>query len=114
MVSTTGPQALTFLNGAFIYEQSRHFAARLISEVGEDAREQVTRMAFVASRGRGSTSLQPFQEPSATAFLDKQHHQIDSDASISKADAGPGESRSKALEAFCLVILNLNEFVYNN
>ena len=34
IVSTTGPQALTFLNGAFIHEQARHFASRLIAEAG--------------------------------------------------------------------------------
>jgi hypothetical protein len=40
IVSTTGPQALVFLNGAFIHEQSRHFAARLITDVGEQPANQ--------------------------------------------------------------------------
>ena len=39
IVSTTGPQALAFLNGAFIHEQARHFAARLVAEAGQTARE---------------------------------------------------------------------------
>ena len=51
MVSTTGPQALTFLNGAFIYEQARHFAARLVAEAGEGPEAQVDR-AFELALGR--------------------------------------------------------------
>src|SRR5262249_3345043 len=36
-VATTAPQALTFLNGDFIQEQSRYFAARLEQEAAGDA-----------------------------------------------------------------------------
>ena len=41
IVSTTGPQALAFLNGAFIHEQARHFAARLVAEAGPRRENQV-------------------------------------------------------------------------
>src|SRR5262249_14451160 len=41
--STTAPQALTFLNGAFVQEQARHFAARLRREAGDEAAAQVRR-----------------------------------------------------------------------
>ena len=51
IVSTTGPQALAFLNGDFIHEQSRHFAARLVAEAGERAESQVDR-AFALALGR--------------------------------------------------------------
>ena len=43
IVSTTGPQALTFLNGAFVHEQARHFASRLVAEAGPVAGDQVER-----------------------------------------------------------------------
>src|SRR5207302_10991569 len=42
-VSTTAPQALTFLNGAFAHQQARHFAERLRREVGDDANKQIDR-----------------------------------------------------------------------
>ncbi len=75
-ISTTGPQALTFLNGAFIHEQSRHFASRLIAEVGGDAREQVGR-AFALALSRAP---RPDELKAALVFLDKQQHQIQADA----------------------------------
>jgi hypothetical protein len=86
-VSTTAPQALTFLNGGFANEQARHFAARLRREAGDDAAAQVRR-AFELALCR----------------LPR-----DEEMKVSVAFLG-GES----LEAFCLVVLNLNEFVYLN
>ena len=48
----------------------------------------------------------------ALEFLARQEQQIRAD-SAGKAQAGV-DARRKALEAFCLVILNMNEFVYIN
>ena len=48
IVSTTGPQALTFLNGAFVHEQARQFAARLIALAGGQAKDQVERAFALA------------------------------------------------------------------
>jgi Protein of unknown function (DUF1553)/Protein of unknown function (DUF1549) len=112
MVSTTGPQALTFLNGAFIQEQARHFAARLVAETGQAAKDQVER-AFVLAIGR---SPRPEESCAAVEFLKKQERQIQADAAKGNASARlePDDARRKALEAFCLVILNMNEFVYTN
>ncbi|MGP0062725.1 MAG: DUF1549 and DUF1553 domain-containing protein [Isosphaeraceae bacterium] len=108
MVSTTGPQALTFLNGAFIYEQARHFAARLVAEAGEGPEAQVDR-AFELALGRPA---RPEESRAALEFLAKQQRQIHDDAAGANADALA--DRRKALEAFCLVVLNMNEFVYIN
>src|SRR5262249_10366546 len=41
VVSTNGPQALTFLNGDFIHQQAQQFAARLQREAGPDPKAQV-------------------------------------------------------------------------
>jgi hypothetical protein len=46
----------------------------------------------------------------ALEFLDKQQKQIEADAKKAKREIG--DARRKALEAFCLVVLNTNEFVY--
>jgi hypothetical protein len=108
VVSTTGPQALTFLNGAFIHEQARHFAARLVEPAGQRPEDQVER-AFALALGRPPLAG---ESSAALAFLEKQERQIKADAAAARAETG--DARRKALEAFCLVVLNTNEFVYSN
>ncbi len=84
-VSTTAPQALTFLNGAFVNEQAKHFAARLARDAGADPKARVRR-AFELALGRPPRDE---EVRLALAFLKEQ-----------------------SPEAFCLVLLNTNEFVY--
>jgi hypothetical protein len=107
-VSTTGPQALTFLNGEFIQQQARYFAERLVREAGKDPAAQIKR-AFELALCRP-----PRQEEIAASldFLRHQQKQIEAEASASKK--APDEARQKALAAFCLVLLNTNEFVFWN
>jgi hypothetical protein len=110
VVSTTGPQALTFLNGAFIQEQARHFAARLTAEARQGTHDPIER-AFAVALGRPPRAD---ELRASLAFLETQERQIQADAVLAKDTLEPGDARRKALEAFCLVILNMNEFVYNN
>jgi hypothetical protein len=105
-VSTTGPQALTFLNGEFAHRQARAFAERLQKEAGSDAKVQVSR-AFTLALCRPPTDE---ESKAALEFLDKQKKQIGADAA--KAGRNTDHAERKALEALCLVILNTNEFVY--
>jgi hypothetical protein len=84
-VSTTAPQALTFFNGSFANEQAAHLAQRLRREVGSDPAAQVRR-AFELALCRPPRDA---ELKAAVSFLGRQR-----------------------LEAFCLVVLNLNEFVY--
>jgi hypothetical protein len=53
-VSTTPLQALNMLNGAFLLDQSRRFADRVVSDVGSDSRRQVAR-AIELAFGRDPT-----------------------------------------------------------
>jgi hypothetical protein len=108
IVSTTGPQALTFLNGEFTQQQARYFASRLLTEVGQAARSQIER-AFELALCRP-----PCQEElnNAMDFLVSQQQQIKADAPAARLN--DSEARQKALEAFCLVLLNTNEFIYLN
>jgi hypothetical protein len=108
IVSTTGPQALAFLNGAFIHEQSRQFAARLIAEAGERPLNQVDR-AFALALGRPP---RPDESRASLLFLEKQEQQIKTEMTGGKAQ--DSDRRRRALAAFCLVVLNANEFVYGN
>jgi hypothetical protein len=107
-VSTTAPQALTFLNGDFMQQQARHFAARLVREAGADAAAQVRR-AFESALARPA---RPEEVKLARDFLAAQKAQIVAEAAGDKRQ-GAGEGQ-RALEAFCLVLLNTNEFVYLN
>ena len=112
IVSTTGPQALTFLNGAFIHEQAR--SLRRAAGRRSRARARKTRWS---GRSRWHWAGRPAPEESRAAleFLDKQERQIQADAAgTHKPAQSQVDARRKALEAFCLVVLNMNEFVYNN
>ena len=108
LVSTTGPQALTFLNGEFAHRQARHFAKRLTSHAGPSAKEQIEKAFELAlSRPPDKKELKV-----ATDFLEAQRRQIEADGK----DKGPAnvEAGKKAMEAFCLVLLNTNEFFFLN
>ncbi|HVW02321.1 MAG TPA: DUF1553 domain-containing protein [Planctomycetaceae bacterium] len=94
--ATTQPtQALGMLNGSFLHEQSAEFAKRLRKEAGNDVRAQVTlALQLALSRkptesevDRGMKLIDDFQ----------QKHKISAD---------------KALEFCCLMVFNLNEFIY--
>jgi hypothetical protein len=101
--TSVAPQALTLFNGEFVNRQARFFAARLISEVGEDARAQIDR-AFRLALAR------PPEESETRALLEF----LKSTAAglAGSAASEPQNDRLKALEEMCRVIFNLNEFVY--
>jgi hypothetical protein len=110
IVSTTGPQALAFLNGAFIHEEARQFASRLVAEAGARRQDQIERAFSLAL----SRPPRPEEARAALEFLETQERQIKRDAAEAKSGRGHADARRAALEAFCLVILNTNEFVYSN
>ncbi len=105
-VSTTGPQALTFLNGEFTHQRAGDLAARLTKETGDGPAAQVRR-AFALTLGRPPTEQ---QVGDALDFLAKQAEQIQADDAAAGREAG--DAKMKALEAFCLILLNTNEFFY--
>ncbi len=93
--STTQPtQALAMLNSDFLNQQAVLFAARLRREAGADPAAQVRRgLSLVTSR------------PPTAAEMRRGLDLMD-------GLARDGVSRDAALNYFCLVALNLNEFVY--
>jgi hypothetical protein len=101
-VSTTGPQALTFLNGAFTHEQARHFARRLLREAGPDPAAQVDR-AFRLALARPP---RPEELAAARGFLDRQRRLLEKEA--------PNAPPEAPLAALGVVLFNTNEFVYWN
>ena len=104
-VSITGPQALTFLNGDFTHAQAERLAGRLLREAGTDRPAQV-RLAFQLALNRPPTAE---QQQEALRFLEKQVSQVMAETPSPDAQA---EANLRALQAFCLVLLNMNEFFY--
>ena len=94
--TTTVPtQSLTMLNGEFFVREAERFAARLAAEVGDDPADQVERALWL-------TWCRP---PTATE-LDRGVRLMEN---LQHED---GMTAQGALKYFCLLALNLNEFVY--
>jgi hypothetical protein len=106
IVSTVAPQALTFLNGEFANEQARALAERLRRDAGTDPAAQLRR-AFELALCRPP---RVDELGAGLAFLSAQQRQIAADLGGEQQDSR--DASRKALEAFCLVLLNTNEFVY--
>jgi hypothetical protein len=107
-VSTVAPQALTLFNGAFVHEQARRFARRLSLE----AADQPTRieLAYRLALARAPTAA---ERGAVLDFLAKQERQIAIDRATLVAESPSAtDAAEQALAAFCLVLLNTNEFVY--
>ena len=117
IVSTIAPQALTFLNGMFMQEQSRRFAARLQREASPELAAQIE-LAFRLALSRPATAD---EVATIREFLASHARQIEADertaaaataSAASKPEFVAGNYERRALEAFCLVLLNSNEFAY--
>jgi hypothetical protein len=102
--STIPTQALTLLNGEFLNRQAGYFAQRLAAEAGADRAARVQRAYQLAlSRAADETELS-----AALAFVDRQQELIQGES----PDTAAAVAERQAWQAFCLVIYNLNEFIY--
>jgi hypothetical protein len=102
-MSTTAPQALTFLNGPFANEMARELAARLEREA-DDSTAQVQR-AFELVYCRQATAA---DVATCLEFLNVQEKQLKTTRNTTI------DARQKALAALSHVLLNTNEFAYVN
>jgi hypothetical protein len=94
--TTTQPtQALGMLNGQFLNEQAGVFAARLRKEAGDDVAKQV-RLALHLATQRAPQGAEVERGVRLLKALRREEN----------------VTAEAALRSFCLVILNLNEFVY--
>lgn len=94
-VTTQPTQALGMLNGKFLNDQAAEFAKRLRKESGNETRKQVA-LAY---------RLALCREPEP-ALIDRGLKLID------VLQQKHGRSADQALDQFCLMVLNLNEFMY--
>ena len=94
--ATTQPtQALGMLNGEFLNSQAAVFAHRLRRDAGEDRSAQV-KLALRLALGRTP------DESSVSRGL----------AFMKSLETSHQVTPEKSLDYFCLLVLNLNEFVY--
>lgn len=95
-VTTVPTQALNMLNSFFVNEKAEQVAERLIGEVGTENLDVVVRrgLELTLSRDIEPEEIQPCVD--MIQAFEKVH----------------GLSRREAIDRFCLVALNLNEFVY--
>jgi hypothetical protein len=93
---TTQPgQALAMLNGEFLNEQAGRMAVRVASEAGSAPRAQVAHAIRLALQ-RPSTDEEIADGMKLLARLTKER----------------GQKPADALKFWCLMVLNLNEFIY--
>ena len=94
--TTTQPtQALTLLNSAFLNDSAEAFAARLGREAGTERPTQVARALSLA-----------LARPAKDEEVARGVHLID------ELESDDDLSPDQALQQFCLLVLNLNEFFY--
>ncbi len=94
-VTTQPAQALAMLNGKFLNDQAAALAARLRREAGDQPAAQVRRaLELVLCRRPDEASVQRGLE--LIENLQENH----------------GVSGDRALDYYCLMVLNLNEFMY--
>jgi hypothetical protein len=90
-ITTVAPQALLLLNSEFANEQAQTLAERVRREAGADRTSEINRV-FRLALGRSPTTI---ELEIATRLLKK-----------------PTKKETDSLQSLCLVVLNLNEFVY--
>jgi len=94
--ATTQPaQALGMLNGKFANDQSNALAARLLKEAGENPDAQI-RLAYQLVLERNPTEKELASGQKLLQRLSTEHKQ----------------SPERCRQLFCLMMLNLNEFIY--
>ncbi|MBI1901737.1 MAG: PSD1 domain-containing protein [Planctomycetia bacterium] len=110
--TTIAPQALVLLNNPFIEKHAGEMAERLRRETasGNDRAAHVAR-AFRLALGRPPT---PEEARLSLAYLERQYEAADERdrADGRKTPPTGDEAYRQALASFCLLVFNLNEFVY--
>ena len=94
-VTTQPTQALALLNSKFSNDQAKLLAERIKREVGENVQDQVKRVIWL------TTQRQPTEQDINDGIK-----------LIAELQSKDGADQQTALNMFCLMALNLNEFLY--
>ena len=92
-------QALGMMNGDFLHAQARVFAERVRREAGGTNADQTEAMV---RRAIELALVRPASEAEVSRGVDL----------IDELEIADGVGPSRALELYCLMVLNLNEFAY--
>jgi len=110
--TTTAPQSLLLLNSRFSLDAAKRLAEFVIRNAGGNRDAQI-RLAFRQTLGRIPT---PREQKTASRFLAEDTARLKREQTNEKRASHPAtESDSLAVRAFtdfCLVLFNLNEFIY--
>jgi hypothetical protein len=116
-ISTFAPQALILLNGPFMQQQSKQFAARLLKECGPDIDRQIERGYRLAL----SRPPRMVEKRMVREFLAEQIRFLKDRLRARKpvplppgVPEGVDPAAAAALVDFCLALLNCNEFLHVN
>ena len=109
-VTTVTSQVFSLFNGKFVHDESRAMAARIVGEVGDNPTRQVRR-AFQLAFQRDPDAL---ETADCLAFLQPAPRQLSlTPVAFSDSNATSGLERQRGtLQDLCLVLLNMNEFIY--
>ena len=115
--TTVTPQVFTLFNGKFSHQQSQIMAERILAEVGTDPVKQIERAFQLAfqrfpSKAEKERSMAFLAEP--TAVLKKPHNfSLRRVGLVQNAEIrSSGVDRIRSLSDLCLVLINMNEFVF--
>jgi cytochrome c553 len=118
--TTVTPQVFSLFNGKFPHQQSRAMAQRIIAEVGQDPLKQIAR-AFQLAFQRDPS---PTEKTKSLAFLGGPRSVPKQQDRFSLKQValvqGPEESQlpgkdldeTGSLSELCLILINMNEFIY--
>ena len=116
-VTTTAPQALSYLNSDQAMNWAQSFAGRLIDEAGSERAAQID----LAYRVAYSRSPDDWEKHSALTFLDRHSKIVAEREARGEKLASPAvmaknikPAEAAALVDFCHSILNSNEFVFRD
>jgi mono/diheme cytochrome c family protein len=107
--STVTPQALLFMNSAFLLEQSRALAERVAEECPADSEAQVRRVWLLAYQ----VDISPETLAAAREYLHAQTETFTQYmASLPEAERGQFNCAQQALASYCHAVLSSNRFLY--
>jgi hypothetical protein len=118
-VTSVTPQVFALFNSKFSHEQSREMASRLIAEVGHNPEKQIERAFQLAfqrpptapekEKGLAFLLRNPSKPPVELSLKETPYAQA-TDAQVAQPQS-PSSSVG-ALADFCLILLNMNEFIF--
>jgi hypothetical protein len=111
MYSTVAPQSLMLMNSEVVVTQSRSFARRILSEVGEDQEGQVVCAWQIALADEPTAD----EVDASLSFLQRQTDYFEDQVKDGESVGGSEDVPSpplRALSSLCQLLMGCNQFLY--